>query len=129
MTTLVLRRDIALQAGIGVTLAVSGVLHADLYLHGYRLVPTIGPAFLAQASVFVALAFLVLLGGPRWLHWVAGVAAAASLLAFGLSRTVGIVGFVEHGWEAPYGVITVVAELLTVVLCVVSANPVEREAK
>jgi hypothetical protein len=129
MTTLVIRRDVAVQAGLGVTLATSGLLHAELYLNGYRFVPVIGPAFLVQASVFVALAFLIVLGGPKWLHWVAGPAAAASLLAFGMSRTVGIAGFVEHGWEAPYGVITVIAEVLTVALCAVGSNPLQRKEK
>jgi hypothetical protein len=116
MSPIAVRRDVAYQAGIGATLATSGLLHADLYLHGYRYVATIGPAFLVQASAFVALAFLIVLGGPRWLQWAGAVAAAGSLLAFGMSRTVGIAGFVEHGWEAPYGVVTVVAELLTIAL-------------
>lgn len=127
MTTLIMRREVALQAAIGATLATSGVLHADLYVRGYRSIPTIGPAFLVQSSVFVALAFLITLGGPRWLHWVAAVAAAGSLLAFGLSRTVGLAGFVEHGWDAPYGVVSVIAETLTVVLCGYTANPFHKE--
>ena len=42
-----------LRVGIGATLAVSGVIHAYLYVHGYRYIPTIGPAFLLQASVFL----------------------------------------------------------------------------
>ena len=41
------------RVGIGATLAVSGVIHAYLYVHGYRYIPTIGPAFLLQASVFL----------------------------------------------------------------------------
>ena len=49
-------------------LAVSGVIHAYLYIHGYRDIPTVGPAFLVQASVFCALAVLILAGGPGWLR-------------------------------------------------------------
>jgi hypothetical protein len=109
---------VALRAGISVTLAVSGLIHAELYVHGYRYVPTIGLAFLAQASVFVALAILIAVGGPRWLQWAAGLGALGSLVAFALSRTVGIFGFVEHGWEpAPQALVSVLAEVLTVVLC------------
>lgn len=113
---------VALRAGISVTLAVSGLIHASLYVHGYRYVPTIGPAFLVQASAFVALAILILLGGPRWLQWAAGLGALGSLVAFALSRTVGIFGFVEHGWQpAPQALVSVLAEVLTVVLCAAAA--------
>jgi hypothetical protein len=108
----------ALRAGISVTLAVSGLIHAELYVHGYRYVPTIGLAFLAQASVFVALAILIVVGGPSWLQWAAGLGALGSLTAFALSRTIGIFGFVEHGWEpAPRVLVSVIAEVLTIVLC------------
>jgi len=58
----------AMRVGIGATLAVSGVIHAYLYIHGYNHVPTVGPAFLLQASMFCALAVLVLAGGPYWLQ-------------------------------------------------------------
>jgi len=78
----------ALRAGISVTLAISGLIHAELYVHGYRHVPTIGLAFLAQASVFVALAILIPVGGPRWLHWAVGLGALGSLMAFASSRTI-----------------------------------------
>jgi hypothetical protein len=112
----------ALRAGISVTLAVSGLIHAELYVHGYRYVPTIGLAFLAQASVFVALAILIAVGGPSWLRWAAGLGALA-LVAFALSRTIGIFGFVEHGWEpAPRVLVSVIAEALTVVLCAAAAS-------
>ena len=41
-----------------------------------------------------------------------------SLVAFALSREVGIFGVVEHGWEpAPGVLVSVIAEVLTVVLC------------
>lgn len=114
----VMTRTALLRAGIGVMLAVSGLVHADLYLHGYRYVPTVGAAFLAQGSLLVALAILVMAGAPRWLVAVAGLASAASLAAFALSRTVGLAGFVEHGWQpSPQAVVSVVTEVLAVVLC------------
>ena len=112
---------IALRAAISVTLVVSGLIHAELYVHGYRSVPTIGPAFLAQASAFVALSILIAVGGPRWLQWAAGLGALGSLVAFALSRTVGIFGFIEHSWQpAPQALVSVLAEVLTVVLCAVA---------
>ncbi len=120
--------QVAVRAALSVTLAVSGVAHAYLYVHGYRFVPTVGPAFLIQGSAFVALAILILLGGPRWLHWAAGLAASGSLIAFALSRTVGLLGFVEHGWEPPYGPLTVIAEILTVLIVAVSLITQWRQA-
>lgn len=108
---------LALRAAIGASVAVSGVIHAYLYAHGYRDIPTVGPAFLLQGSVFCALAVLILAGGPAWLRLAAAAGAAGSLVAFALSRTVGLFGFTETGWEpSPYALLSVVAEVLTVVL-------------
>jgi hypothetical protein len=108
---------LVMQAAIGISMAVSGVVHAHLYIHGYRDIPTVGPAFLAQASVFCAVAVLILVGGPAWLRLVALVGAGGSLVAFTLSRTVGLFGFSETGWEpSPYALLSVVAEVLTIVL-------------
>jgi hypothetical protein len=109
--------DLTQRIAVGASLAASGVIHGYLYLHGYRDIPSVGPAFLLQGSVFCALAVLVLAGGPAWLQLVAAIGAAGSLVAFALSRTVGLFGFIETGWQpAPYAVITVVAEVLTLLL-------------
>jgi hypothetical protein len=108
--------DVALRLGIAATLAVSGVSHGYLYIHGYRHIPNIGTAFLLQASVCFALAVLLVIGGPAWLRWAAAGLAAGSLVAFALSRTVGLLGFTERGWKPPHGAVSVAAEALTVVL-------------
>jgi hypothetical protein len=108
---------LAVRIGIASTLAISGVIHAYLYIHGYQYIPTIGTAFLVQASVFCALGVLVAAGGPAWLRWAGGVLSVAALIAFALSRTVGLSGFTEHGWNpAPQAALSVAAEALTVVL-------------
>ncbi|MGB7872449.1 MAG: hypothetical protein WBM01_30010 [Mycobacterium sp.] len=108
---------VATRIGIAVTLAVSGISHAYLYIHGYQHIPMIGTSFIVQASVSFALAALVLLGGPAWLRWAAAMLAGGSLVAFALSRTVGLFGFSEQGWQpSPHAVVSVVAEALTVVL-------------
>ena len=105
------------RIGIAAAVAISGVSHAYLYIHGYQHIPTIGTAFLVQASVSLALAALILAGGPAWLRWVAAMLAGGSLVAFGLSRTVGLFGFSEQGWQpSPHAAIDVVAELLVVAL-------------
>ena len=103
------------RIGIAATLAVSGISHAYLYIHGYRHIPIIGAAFAVQASVCFAVALLILIGGPAWLRWAAAMLAGGSLVAFALSRTVGLFGFSERGWQpSPHAVVSVVAELLTV---------------
>jgi hypothetical protein len=104
-----------IKIGIAVALAVSGVIHSYLYIHGYQHIPTVGAAFLVQASISYAIAVLILAGGPEWLQWAATVIAGGSLVAFGLSRTVGLFGFSEQGWQpSPHAVVSVVAEVLTV---------------
>lgn len=114
--------DLAIRTAISATVAVSGVIHAYLYMHGYRDIPAVGPAFLLQGSVFCALAVLILAGGPAWMQLVAAIGAAGSLVAFTLSRTASLFGFTETGWQpAPYAVISVIAEIVTVVLVVVTA--------
>jgi hypothetical protein len=112
---------LAVRIGIASTLAISGVIHAYLYIHGYQYIPTIGTAFLLQASVFCALAVLILAGGPAWLRWAGGVASVAALAAFALSRTVGLFGFTERGWQpSPHAAVSVIAEVLTVALVTAS---------
>jgi hypothetical protein len=109
--------NLTLRTAISASLAASGVAHAYLYIHGYRDIPAVGSAFLLQGSVFCALALLILIGGPAWMQLVAAIGATGSLVAFALSRTVGLFGFTETGWQpSPYAAITVVAEVLTLLL-------------
>jgi hypothetical protein len=106
-----------LRLGLAVSLAVSAYSHAYLYIHGYQHIPMIGTAFLIQASVSFSLALLIVAGGPWWLEWGAAAMAGGSLVAFILSRTVGLFGFTERGWDpSPHAAITVVAEALCVLL-------------
>lgn len=109
---------LALAAALAVSLAASGISHAYLYVHGYQHIPMIGAAFLVQASVSFALALLIVAGGPGWLRWAAAAVAGGSLVAFVLSRTVGLLGFSERGWEpSPHAAVSVATEVLCVLLC------------
>ena len=106
-----------LRLGLAVSLAVSAASHVYLHVHGYQYIPNIGTAFLVQASVSFALAVLIVAGGPWWLEWAAVAVAGGSLAAFVLSRTVGLQGFSERGWDpSPNAAITVAAEVLCVLL-------------
>jgi hypothetical protein len=110
-------RDFIVRVGLATSLAVSAVSHAYLYVHGYQHIPRIGTAFLIQASVSFAVALLIVVGGPGWLRWAAAAVAGGSLVAFVLSRTVGLFGFTERGWDpSPYAASSVAAEVVTVLL-------------
>jgi hypothetical protein len=112
---------IAIRLAMAVALTVTGISHAYLYIHGYHHIPTIGTAFVVQASVSFALALLILLGGPVWLQWAGAAVSGGALVAFALSRTVGLFGFSETGWEpSPHAAISVVAEVVVVGLWAVS---------
>lgn len=107
----------AFRIGLAASLAASAASHAYLYIHGYQHIPVIGTAFLVQASVSFALALLIVAGGPWWLRWAAAAMAGGSLVAFVLSRTVGLLGFTERGWDpSPYAASGVAAEVVTVLL-------------
>jgi hypothetical protein len=114
--------NVVLPVAIGASVLVSGAVHAYLYVRGYRAIPIIGPSFLLQASVFGAMAVLILIGAPLWMRLAAGAGALGSLTAFVLSRTVGVFGFAESGWQpSPYALISVVSEILAVALIAVDA--------
>ena len=113
--------DLLLRLGICVSVAISGYIHFDLYRVGYRYIHLIGPSFLLQAAASFAIAVVLLLGGSFVLRLAAAALAAGALGAFVLSRTVGIFGFTEIGWQpAPKAAVSVAAELATVLLCAVS---------
>ncbi|MDP9117097.1 MAG: hypothetical protein M3O28_07535 [Actinomycetota bacterium] len=109
--------DVPIRVALATTLAVSGYIHAYLYLNGYRFIHVIGVPFLVQTSVSFGLALLVLIGGPVYLRLGAAGAAAGALTGFALSRTVGIFGFTERGWQpSPQSLLSVVAEASTLLL-------------
>lgn len=110
-----------LRLATAVCLAVSGYLHARLYVGGYRVIPVIGPSFLLQASAAFAVAVLVAVGGPFLLRPAAAALAAGALTGFVLSRTTGLFGFSERGFQpAPEALLSVLAEAAVLVLVAVT---------
>lgn len=107
----------AYRIALTVSLAVSGYTHSHLYIVGYHYIPSIGPAFLVQAGAFFAMSVLIIVGAPDWMVTAAGLGSAGTLVAFALSRTIGLFGFSEHGWDpAPYAMLSVLTELAAVAL-------------
>lgn len=108
---------VLVRLGLAASLALSAVSHAYLYVHGYQRIPAIGTGFLVQASVSSAIALLIVAGGPAWLRWAGAAMAAGSVVAFALSRTVGLFGFSERGWDpSPNAAISVAAEVVILLL-------------
>ena len=105
-----------LRIATAVCLAISGYLHAQLYAHGYHTIPVIGPAFMVQAAASFAVALLLVLGGPWLLQLAAAGLAAGSLAGFVLSRTTGLFGFSETGFQpAPQALLSVLSEVAVLV--------------
>jgi predicted lipoprotein with Yx(FWY)xxD motif len=76
-------------------LVASGAIHLDLYVTGYRTIPTIGPLFLLQVIAAFVLAIAIPLTG-NWLVAAAGAGFAVSVLGgYLLSLWVGLFGFTE----------------------------------
>ena len=110
-------RLVLIRLAVVVTLSGSGFVHAKLYLDGYRFIPYIGAVFLLQAAVSFAVAALLLFTSAPILLLLAAGASAGALGGFLLSRTVGVFGFVERGFDPqPYALLSVLAEVLCLLL-------------
>ncbi len=81
-------------AGAGLLIA-TGAIHLDLYLTGYRTIPTIGWLFLLQVIAAFGLAVAVLLTGSRLAAAAGAGFALATLAGYLLSIWVGLFGFTE----------------------------------
>jgi predicted lipoprotein with Yx(FWY)xxD motif len=118
-------------AGAGLLIA-SAAIHLDLYLTGYRSIPTIGPLFLLQVIVGFALS-LAILAIPltplarTWEPVVAAAAAGFAVATLGgylLSVWVGLFGFREVRTTAGTvaGVLEVAAFAVLALLAVLTAG-------
>jgi predicted lipoprotein with Yx(FWY)xxD motif len=111
-------------AGAGL-LAATGAIHLDLYLTGYRSIPTIGWLFLLQAITAFGLAAAVLATGSRLLAAAGAGFALATLGGYLLSIWIGLFGFTEIRTTAGIaaGVIEVAAFAALAALAAAPAAP------
>jgi hypothetical protein len=117
--------NLALAARVAAAgcLATSGVIHAQLYLHGYRTIPGVGPAFLLQASGALVVALLLLLTATVVPRLIAAGLALGALGGFAASRTIGIFGFIECGLQpAPQALISVFVEIAALGLLMIGTT-------
>jgi predicted lipoprotein with Yx(FWY)xxD motif len=98
--TLDWRRGVLLVAGSGLLIA-TGAMHLDLYLTGYRTIPTIGWLFLLQIITAFGLGLAILVLGllrapvSRLAALAGGLFALAVLGGYILSVWIGLFGFKE----------------------------------
>ena len=105
--------------------AVMGRIHLDLWLHGYRTIEVIGPAFLLDAFAGFGLAALLLVTPRPLVPWVAVVGALTALgtlAALLLATTVGLFGFTESTAAALWWESFWVEAAAVVVLAVLAAG-------
>jgi predicted lipoprotein with Yx(FWY)xxD motif len=111
-------------AGAGL-LAAAGAIHLDLYLTGYRTIPTIGGLFLFQVVAAFVLAAAVLAWGSPVVAAAGALFAVATLGGYILSLWVGLFGFTEVRTTAGIaaGVIEVAAFGVLSALALTAAPP------
>ena len=88
------RRSAAAIAGAALLIA-SGSIHLDLYLTGYRSIPTIGWMFLLQVISAYALALAIAVTRYRLAAAAGAAFALGTLVGYLLSLKVGLFGFTE----------------------------------
>jgi len=86
---------LALRAAGGGLLVATAAIHLDLYLTGYRSIPTIGWLFLLQVIAGFALGLAVLASGSRLAAAAGAGFALATLGGYLLSLWAGLFGFTE----------------------------------
>ncbi len=91
-----------------------GLIHLDLWRSQYESIPKIGPLFLLNVVASAVLAAALLTGRARGQVLLAsGVLTVASAAALVVSRTVGLLGFME-GWT-PDAIQALAAEIGAIV--------------
>lgn len=101
-------------------LTTGGYIHAQLYIRGYHAIPYIGTSFLWDAAASFAVAALLLVANPAILRLAAAGLCLSGLGGFTVSRTIGLFGFTERGWQpAPQAQLSVLAWSTALVLLVI----------
>jgi predicted lipoprotein with Yx(FWY)xxD motif len=120
-----IRVRLALRLAGGGLLIATGAIHLDLYLTGYRSIPTIGWLFLFQVIAAFALGVAVLGSAARLTAAVGALFSLATLGGYLLSLWIGLFGFKEVRTTA--GIAAGVVEVAAfTALAGLAAMPAER---
>src|SRR4029077_9459527 len=120
-------RGLPLRVAGAMLLAVSAGIHLDLYVTGYRSIPTIGWLFLLQFIGGLTLAVAVLVTHSRLAVAASAAFALSTLSAYLLAVWIGLFGFKEVRTRAGIaaGLIEVAAFAL-LALAAITADPVHQ---
>ncbi len=94
----------------GIMIAAGGFIHWELWREGYQGIPYVGTLFAVNVGVSAVVAIALLATGDRRVVGAATLLPVASLGALVLSRTTGLLGFMEAAWT-PAAVRAVAAEV------------------
>jgi predicted lipoprotein with Yx(FWY)xxD motif len=123
------RLQLRLRISGAVLLAVSAGIHLDLYLTGYRKIPTIGWLFLLQVIVGFMLTIAALVTRSRLAAAASAALALSTLAAYLLAVWIGLFGFKEIRTRAGLAAgLIEVAAFATLALAAVAADSVRRAA-
>jgi predicted lipoprotein with Yx(FWY)xxD motif len=118
-----------LRVSGAVLLAVSAGIHLDLYLTGYRKIPTIGWLFLLQVIVGFMLTIAALVTRSRLAAAASAALALSTLGAYLLAVWIGLFGFKEIRTRAGIAAgLIEVAAFATLALAALTADPARHAA-
>jgi predicted lipoprotein with Yx(FWY)xxD motif len=118
------RLQLRLRISGALLLAVSAGIHLDLYLTGYRKIPTIGWLFLLQVIVGFTLTIAALVTRSRLAAAASAALALSTLGAYLLAVWIGLFGFREIRTRAGLAAgLIEVAAFATLALAAVTADP------
>ena len=123
------RLQLRLRISGALLLAVSAGIHLDLYLTGYRKIPTIGWLFLLQVIVGFMLTIAALVTRSRLAAAASAALALSTLGAYLLAVWIGLFGFKEIRTRAGIAAgLIEVAAFATLALAAVTADPARHGA-
>jgi predicted lipoprotein with Yx(FWY)xxD motif len=121
--------QLGLRISGAVLLAISAGIHLDLYLTGYRKIPTIGWLFLMQVIVGFMLTIAALVTRSRLAAAASAALALSTLAAYLLAVWIGLFGFKEIRTRAGLAAgLIEVAAFATLALAAVTADAERRAA-
>jgi hypothetical protein len=102
------------RGAIALLILTQGLVHLNRYFTGFSAIPVIGETFLLNTALSVVVAFLLV---TRRSFGLTGAIAlsAGSLMAFALSRTIGLFGYISTT-TGPAEIIALTAEVAVLLL-------------
>ncbi|MFE4683402.1 hypothetical protein ACFRNJ_21630 [Streptomyces sp. NPDC056721] len=101
----------AAPTGVAVCCALlSAVVHLVIAPEHLAETLYIGILFIAGSVALLLTAGALALWNSVTAWWAGALVSGGMILGFVLSRTIGLPGYHEQGWDPPYGVLSIIAE-------------------